>query len=61
MWVHRNRAPRRQTRGDRWAARGSLLCTTWTSWLDRDSGQAKQNGSEFNREVAQSGSEFNRC
>jgi hypothetical protein len=31
------------------AARGSLLCTTWTSCLDRASGQAKHNGAELNR------------
>ena len=35
-WVHRDpRLPRRQTRGGRCAARGSLLCITWTSCLDR--------------------------
>ena len=34
-----SRAPRRQTRGGRSAARGSLLCTTWTSRSDRASGQ----------------------
>src|SRR4051794_27901742 len=32
-----SRAPRRQTLGGRCAARGSLLCTTWTSsWSCRD-------------------------
>lgn len=31
-WVHRHsRAPLRQTLDGRYAARGSLLCTTWTS------------------------------
>src|SRR5205807_1473566 len=30
-WVRNPRAPLRQTRGGRCAARGSPLCTTWTS------------------------------
>src|SRR6516165_5662588 len=37
-------APLRQARGGRCAARGSLLCTTWTNRTVRVSGQTKQGG-----------------
>ena len=43
-----SRAPLRQTRGGRCAARGSLLCTTWTNHPSAPS-RGKSGGSGFNR------------